>query len=539
MPGGLIQIVAYGHEDVYLTAMPQITFFKVVYRRYTNFSMETYERTINDNPGFGRMTNTKLYRQGDLITNMYLRIVLNGFSVDPCRVGAKAAYVRRLGHALIRYIEINIGGITIDRQYGTWLDIWFELATQGKKDRGELDMIGDVPELTEYNGKPRPEFTLFIPLRFWFNRHVGLALPYVAIQYHDIYIKTQFENKERLLVRNEKFDNFDEVKILDAGYLINYIYLDTLERRKFAQMSHEYLIEQVQCFTEETVVASKKRVQLDFNNPTKELIWVLKNGLYTSGQKFLCYTHEDCWDHTLQHCAEKLVLNSSALLMGDIEESSLPEAEYEMFPPGITELLSTNGNLMVTNQSAKTLYINFGSLQRMGHCLLDKVKANVMVTPNNRLVISNIVSCISIRDVSLPVSCYKDTRVWKDDVIVYQHDNYGILIDYTVNPLLAALFEWNDQERVQKRDGEFFGRLQPYLNHSNTPRDGVNLYSFALEPEKHQPSGTANLSTIENQLLTFWFDMAALNEFTLLYIYGFSYNVLRMNSGLVGLAYSG
>src|SRR5271170_693480 len=121
MAGGYLQLVAYGPQDMYLTNNPQITFFKVVYRRHTDFSIETFEYTILDGPNFGARSKITLPRNGDLISTMYLRIVVS--EVVP-GVGEKFAWVKRLGFALLRYVDIEIGGFTIDRQYGVWLDIW-------------------------------------------------------------------------------------------------------------------------------------------------------------------------------------------------------------------------------------------------------------------------------------------------------------------------------------------------------------------------------------------------------------------------------
>src|SRR3990172_4752122 len=177
MAGGLMQLVAYGAQDVYLTGNPQITFFKVVYRRHTNFSIEAIEHTLNGNPNFGRRSTVTITRNGDLITNTYLMVRLE--QVKPsAELGSKFAWVRRLGNALIHSVEVEIGGSKIDKQYGTWLDIWYELARDaGDKERGFAHMIGDVPQLVDYNSDVKPEYLMFIPLKFWFNRHVGLALP--------------------------------------------------------------------------------------------------------------------------------------------------------------------------------------------------------------------------------------------------------------------------------------------------------------------------------------------------------------------------
>src|SRR3989304_6826018 len=203
MAGVLMQLVAYGAQDVYLTGNPQITFFKVVYRRHTNFSMECIEHSLNGNPDFGRRSSVCITRNGDLITKIYLFIRLGAVNPSP---GSKFAWVRRVGHALIHSVEVEIGGSRIDKQYGVWLDIWWELARHaGDGERGFLKMIGDVPELIEYNDQDKPEYLLYVPLKFWFNRHVGLALPLIALQYHEVRFHFEFTNLERLIVANAAF----------------------------------------------------------------------------------------------------------------------------------------------------------------------------------------------------------------------------------------------------------------------------------------------------------------------------------------------
>ena len=228
MAGGLIQLIVYGAQDIYLTNNPQITFFKIVYRRHTNFSIQTFEKTFNDNPDFGKRGIVKLFRLGDLATKMYLRVKVNKI-IATSRV--RFAWIRRLGHAMIRQIDIRIGGNLIDRHYGTWLDIWYELARQGKHDIGYANLIGDVNSMTNYDDKDKPEYTMYIPLQFWFNRHYGLALPLISIQYHEIYISVDFEEKEKLLVRCADFHNFDQVKILEVGLVTDYVYLDSGKKK--------------------------------------------------------------------------------------------------------------------------------------------------------------------------------------------------------------------------------------------------------------------------------------------------------------------
>ena len=216
MGGGLIQLVAYGAQDVYLTGNPQITYFKVVYRRHTNFSMECIEHPV-DSAKFGGRHTVQILRNGDLATRLYLRMDLPAlgasmFTKDACGnevYDTKAAWVRRVGHALVKNVEITIGGSQIDKHWGSWMDLWYELTHTQEQERGYGKMIGDVPELTELRGRDTssqtaavvPAYTLYVPLQFWFCRNTGLALPLIALQYHEVRLNIELEQAANLLVQ--------------------------------------------------------------------------------------------------------------------------------------------------------------------------------------------------------------------------------------------------------------------------------------------------------------------------------------------------
>lgn len=567
MAGGLMQLVAYGAQDVYLTGNPQITFFKVVYRRHTNFSMECIEVNLNGNPDFGRTSTVTITRNGDLITKIYLLVRLP--AVVPSSPESKFAWVRQLGHALIRSVEVDIGGSQIDKQYGTWLQIWYELArSAGDLERGFAKMIGDVPELTEYSSEPSGEYNLFIPLKFWFNRHVGLALPLIALQYHEVRLHFEFTRLEELIVSNAYFKAHDlkGIQMRDALLLVDYIYLDSEERRRFAQVGHEYLIEQLQFTGVETAQNPSQKYKLDYNHPTKELYWALKNGNYINGKAFLCYTNSDDWSSMLEECSCQILLDSIVLLPGsvcDVDQYGQPQivspgeeppsaGDWEPFSPedsGTTK----NGKVFICNECPdKCLWINTSSLlvkSKPGYNITGKISADIHVDKDCNIKCANVKTGVTIRDLSIPVDDLIDTRATSaSDVYVYEPFNFGILIDGSVNPVVSALIQLNGHDRFDRREGAYFNYVQPDQHHTNTPSDGVNVYSFALHPEQHQPSGTANLSRIDNTTLQIWFaDLTAaaglpalsfLNAESLLYIFGQNYNVLRIMSGMGGLAYS-
>lgn len=567
MVGGLLQIVIYGAQDVYLTNNPQITFFKTVFRRHTNFSIEAFEYTVQDGPNFGTKNEVILHRNGDLITKMYIRIVVDSVNVPE---NANFAWIRRFGHAILNYVEITIEGVRIDRLVGTWLDIWYELARTGKHDRGYLKMIGDDPKLTTYNEINKPEFTVFIPLKFWFNKFIGLSIPMIGILYHRIIIKMEFNDAENVIVRNSNFTfaNINELQFLDVTLIIDFIFLDDDERRRFAQIGHEYLIEQVQFTGEESIDAMVRETDLHFNHPCKEMVWAIKNGNYTSGKAFLCYTNNDDWRIVLESCAGDILQNSILLLDApqfDIDEQGNQiivepgddppvdlggNSTWEEFQPGSNNDTTSNGKINATNNSiTKTLWINTSSLLIGTYNLFDKISSTITVSSDDTIMISDLATTLTVRDISIPVEMMTDTRVDSDDVFINIFSNYGLFIDGKHNPIEYSLLKFNEVNRFDKRGGNFFNYLQPELHHSNTPKDGVNVYSFCINPEVHQPTGSANFSTVDEIIFTIWIndktktdnlpDLNIINEDSRLYIFALSYNVLKISNGLAGLSYIG
>ena len=235
-----MQLVAYGAQDIYLTGNPQITFFKVVYRRHTNFSMEAIEQTFNGSADFGKRVSCTVSRNGDLIHRVYLQCTVPEVTAS----SAGFRWSNWLGHRLVKNVEVEIGGQRIDKHYGDWLHIWNELTQEPGKQRGYANMVGNVPALTVQRGSgyKTPSTTLYVPLQFWFCRNPGLALPLIALQYHEVKINLEFES-----AANCYEGGVSATPSLSAASLyVDYIYLDTDERRRFAQVSHEYLIEQLQ-----------------------------------------------------------------------------------------------------------------------------------------------------------------------------------------------------------------------------------------------------------------------------------------------------
>jgi len=389
-----MQLVAIGAQDVHLTGNPQISFFKVVYRRHTNFSMESIEQSFNGTAAPGNRVTCTISRNGDLVTNMWLEVKVNS-EFEPVAGTYKDQVTQSLGHALIEYVELEIGGQRIDKHYGEWLEIWSELTLPEEKRDGFKEMIGrrDTAATKLESGK------LYVPLQFFFCRNPGLALPLIALQYHEVKLNIKFRDGDYLTTSTNKMSSFDSVKLF-----VDYVYLDTEERQRFAQMSHEYLIDQLQHTGPEATTSDQ--VRLNFNHPVKELVWAVR--------------------------------------------------------PSSKHVLQFSDN-------------------------------EITATGNGS--------------------------------------------SYTLRTFHTAKLQLNGHDRFTERDEAYFRLVQPYQHHTRIPRQQIYCYSFALNPEAHQPSGTCNFSRLDNVTL----NLSGLKTESAggeLLVYAVSNNILRITSGMGGLAYS-
>jgi hypothetical protein len=461
MGGGLLQLVAYGAQDVYLTGNPQITFFKVVYRRHTNFAMEAIQQTFSGIPDFGNTVYCQISRNGDLINRAYLEVTLPAMT-------ASNMFVNYIGLRLLKSVTIEIGGQQIDKHYSDWLYIWNELSLPIGKRYAWEQMVGADQDIT--SDTTSTGVTLFVPLEFWFCRTIGLALPLIALQYHEVKLKIEFESHNNCIYQmgtagtaNDTIDPSTTYKLQKANLWVDYIFLDTDERRKFAQLSHEYLIEQLQFTGSESLTTgtsgTSTRVKLNFNHPCKELVWVAKYASSTTRNHWYNYT----------------VKADGSFLTGLQKPSAILAA---------TTLADLGSNILASS--------NAGG-----------------IAENNSFITK----------------------------LVYNVEP-GFSANST-NPFERCLLQLNGNDRFAQRDGSYFNYVQPFQHHTNIPANqGINVYSFALKPEEHQPSGTLNMSRIDTAVLAVDAKKSTGTLSGVINIYATNYNVLRILSGMGGLAYS-
>ena len=511
-----MQLVAYGAQDVYLTGNPQITFFKVVYRRHTNFAMESIQQTFNGTADFGKRVSCTISRNGDLIHRMYLQVDIPAVSI----VGNSFRWIDSLGHILISTAELQIGGQRIDFHYGDWLEIFNELTLPSGLKSGYQRMIGNTLSLTatETGGQltgpadninEKPQTTLYIPLQFFFCRNPGLALPLIALQYHEVVINIEFNRAANCYITGSVEGQASNVPTMlnpnlqNASLYVDYIYLDTDERRRFAQVSHEYLIDQLQFTGEETFTGSTYKSRLNFNHPVKELVWVVqRTDVVDNGV--------NQWvNYTTQRALDSAVVNYNDTGLNQWSES---------------QFASTNGAVAGLSNAGYFGGREGGTTNQWGG--------------------QNGINNLGGQGAAVNNSGF----AWGTNVDDLTNGSVSGLTNPHVfggpsaqNCVWAAKLLLNGHDRFSERKGTYFNLVQPYQHHTNIPDSpGINVYSFAVKPEDHQPSGTCNFSRIDNATLQLVLSNATVEgtKTAKVRVYAVNYNVLRIMSGMGGLAYS-
>jgi len=416
-----MQLVAYGAQDVYLTGNPKVTFFQAVYKRHTNFAMETIEQTMNGTAGAGGRVSVTVARNGDLIGDMFLEATTKASLANASGSTIDTNWV---AERIVSTAELSIGGQRIDKHYQRWWRLYSELyLSEGSKLNYAKMTTNPVGNSTKQ---------VYLPLIFFFNRNPGLALPLIALQYHEVRIDIDLSSEFDLYVTGLKVWG-------------NYMYLDTEERRRFAQKGHEYLIEQVQHTGTDALSASgTKQVRLSYNHPVKELVWCVTDGVSTESNLWNLGTSTD---------AAKVVIAS-----GQIAD------------------------------------------------------ANCVATTTSSSGVPQFVT-----------------------------GDLGGSVDYveeTVGALSTAKLVLNGQDRFKEQSGKYFNQVQPFAHHTGSPYAGVYSYSFALKPEEHQPTGTCNFSRIDNAQMSVTCNAAGDRAALALQMFAVNYNVLRVQSGMGGLAFS-
>tara|TARA_B000000557_G_scaffold53185_1_gene40965 strand:- start:83 stop:1396 length:1314 start_codon:yes stop_codon:yes gene_type:complete len=433
--GAVLQLAARGEQNKYLTGNPQMSYFVSVYRRHTNFTFQDIRNFFDGTIDFGKVVTCKLSSIGDLVGQLIVRATLpnlDELNTDPTR---PVSWINAVGHALIKEYSIFIGEKEIEKQYGMWLEIWSELTISDDKRAGYNLMVGKHNVFN--NNLQTGQLSLYIPLRFWFCRNIGLSLPLIALQRQDVRLRIQFSKANELITANRPY--FYK-PLINADLLVRYYFLDDAERKIFARRKHTYLIEQLQVQTESkkpdmqtslvggTLTSREIFVEIPFNHPVKEIIWVVQR--------------TDCIYH--------------------IDNTIAPPEEHwnNAFNfSNVPQPLSTTGNLN------PVLFTNFR---------------------------------------------------------------------------IEGTYYFQEEEDVPVF---YFRIVQPQYRHSRTPVNRyIYLYSFSLNPEEYQPSGSYNFSKIDHRFMRLFLnpintENTDTNEYNI-NVFATNYNLLTIEGGMGFIEYS-
>lgn len=485
MTGGLIQLLARGNEDIYLIYDPQITFFKIVYKRYTNFAIEPIQQNFSVTPDFGVKTSCYIAKNADLLNRIYLVVnlpVINQF-VESANLPTlnRCAWIKNIGFGLINIIELEIGGRIIDRQYGDWMYIWHELTTKCN-DTQFNKMIGNIPELISYSNK-KNSYLLYIPIYFWFCRNYGQALPLIALEFSDIKINIQFNDLNTVLNLSPNY----YIKINEN--IVHFTYGTIL----YQQISKCYI--KFVYYDRSTQYLYYDKLN-DHNLSFTHVIYDIDNHYYVtpvSNGTELIHVNKQTNFNWFNYVS----LNSTYLLCDyiylDLEERiKFARSNHEYL---IEQVQFDNDKPLLGNYN--------------------KIKLSYS-QPCKELV-------------------FRATMNTKTTTDIF---NYTLDYNKNINIITSVELLLNGKNRIDNRLFNYFTLVQPYQYNTHQPPSGVGVYSFSLFPEEHQPSSTCNLSKIDDIYMGFTVDKSInyLNSANIR-IYALSYNIFKILDGLGGLLF--
>ena len=528
MGGGLLQLVAYGAQDAYISGNPQITFFKTLYKRHTNFAMEAFRVNFNGQAAWGVKHSAVIGRHADLMYSTYLEVVLDSGNYNNDQ--------GRLGYNLLHRVELEIGGQLIDRLYGEFMYLWDALSSDYLKSVKAFQMVGGglssgpvfaggQSNCNAGSGRPGLPTILYIPLSFFYTKNPGVALPLIALQYHEVRINVIW-NEVETIAGDFTTSLVGATSIvpqpLQCALYVDYIYLDTEERRRMAQQSHEYLIEQTQFNEDKSLSSYSNRIDLTFNHPVKELIWVVQPSSYTNcnlakaagamSLKPFTYDRDAVYEQLLQINGQDRMDKR----YGDYYNKVQPYQHHTGLA-GTYQLESKITSRIASLAASGTITLSGGL--PFDTIVGERVRIINSKAGNNGIyLIKNITVAAST---SIPLN---------------KADYTGTSAAFTAETGNTAATAGGSETILL----EFLDRQPNQLAYS---QPGIYSYSFALKPEEHQPSGTCNFSRIDTAhlLITLSGDVVVSPDSDNTWdvrVYAINYNILRIMSGMGGLAYS-
>lgn len=480
MVNGQIQLVAYGENDVYLTSKPEITFFHASYHRHSNFSRESMPQLFNLKPNFGNRVTCILSKNGDMIGDVYLNVELPAIPASFGGVDVYVSWNRKIGLSIIKTVEFEIGGRIIDRQYGDWMNIWFELTDMNNI----VKMIGDTPDMYEFTlGKPSKN--IYIPLLFSFCREF-LPLPIVAMYHSDIKIHVEFNPLNECLL----YGPTNSI-VIDKN-IVNYNFGEYI----YQQQGNTTVYMKYISFDPLTRLLSYIKIN---NNTSLVKSGGLNGNLYGIDRNYqvsvvgpeITYISKSTTLSFLNNLTiKKALLYVEYYFLSDDEKLKFSRATLNI----LFEYLQSD--------TEKTLY-NSGNLINLG--FIHPTKELFFRTQSEVLLLGGLRDKFNYTDSILPTG---KSYIQQGQLIL------------------------NGKDRISMRPSNYFELLEVLRGHSRTPSPGIMVFSFAFAPEKYQPSGSCNFSRIDNIALQLILSRTvSYDNPARLRVYGLSYNVLRIENG--------
>ena len=480
MGGGLLELVAHGVQDIYLIGNPQITFFKIVYKRHTNFSMESIRATFSGTGDFGERIVVPIPRNGDLVHTIVVEVDLPAISsTESSSQNGTLKYVNSLGHALIDYVELDIGGQIIDKHYGEWMEIWTQLSYNEAK-QNAYDLIlprANIDTSINNTVAGASATTVYVPLQFWFCRNIGLALPLIALQYHEVKLIIKFQPFSKL----HTFGSDQSFTITQAGTTI-------------------------------TQSGTNPRNFHDSDDTGKTI------------------TYKDGTTATLTYDTGTTITSSSS--------RTIATAEQVYITPDNT--LSSSYSI-----SDVRIYVDYVYLDEYERKKFAQMKHRYLIEQVQYNDGENVPANTTVKNCKLAFNLPLKSIYWVsqlDAAVLSKHNdifNFSGMLNRSetlTDPISKAVLLLNGQERFEERNGPYFRLIQPFQKHTRVSKLYIYMYSFCLNPEAHQPSGTCNFSKMNSANLRLTYNTGIGSS--IVRVYALNYNVLRIFSGMGSVAFS-
>lgn len=492
MGGGLIQLAAYGIENYYLTEDPQITYFKIVYRRHTNFSIEPIPQFFNIKANFSNRVSCTISKIGDLINRTYIVIDLPNIPTLPNN--AKVRWIDNVGFGLIKTVEFEVGGKIIDSSYGDWLYIWNEL---NKRDLD--DIIGNVPELINYSSS-KNTYRLYIPLSFYFCRNVSLSLPIIALEYNEVKINVEFNDISNCLIVGPThyicledsvclFKPYEMLQIDDTDNYVQFINFDSSSLK----MGYIKMDSNVSLAVGMILTGLETRYQTKIYDPSTNQFKMIKTNNEILNLTKSNMTFRNIYNLTL---ADAYLLIDYVYL-DNLERLKFAKSNHEY----LIDVCQFDNDKIIFNSNNKIKIGYFNPTKE----IFIRAQYDYMIN-----------------------EYYKDTFNYTTS---FNPKNAKSLIK-------KMMIKLNGFNREIDYDKMFYSYIQAFQHHYSLPPLGLFMYSFSLKPFDSQPSGSCNFSKIDDITIDITVEPINYSKSAKIKIYAFSWNIFRIMDGIGGLVFS-